>query len=115
MTYLRFVLVVAAFGACSGNKKCEQVADFYEKRCIAEATQPILIDGKPTGQLQSADEAKKDCAKAREHSVSVCKDTPDDVLACDLSQAKDEASWKADKKCQDILSAHYKKTHPNEK
>jgi len=112
-----FAFAFACLVACGGkgSEQCRRQAEWYEKKCVADFTQTILVDGKPTGTLMSEDEARAKCHASFDENVALCEAAPPEVRACDQAEAKDHATWAADKHCQDVLEQNYKKLHPNEK
>jgi len=112
-----FALAVACVAGCGskGSEQCRRQAEFYEKKCIADYTQVILVDGKPQGTLMPEDEARTKCHASFDENLALCEAAPPEVRACDESEAKDHATWAADKHCQDVLTENYKRLHPGEK
>ena len=98
-----FALAFASLAACGGkgSEECRKQAQFYEDKCVAETS-------------GDKDRVRATCHHDFDDNVAKCEALPPEVRACDESEAKDHATWAADKHCQDVLTDHYKKTHPGE-
>jgi hypothetical protein len=102
-------LVWSALAACSSSSRCEKLIEQGTAECIKLNTQIIYIDGKPTQQLMSNEEARKQCGENRGKRVAKCEKWPADVLECAEKQYSAPDEWKLPR-CQAILEANYEKS-----